>query len=236
MTRSKTVFVERPNEPVVAPGTVVLFARDNQLYMKTDAQEVIQLACSADDITAIKAETDKIDSATTDGLAGTSNSLAYRVHEIERHFHSYETWLETAAVPNGEIHVADRVGDGNGAFQIDADNDDWGAWVQILGSSDTPQRGSAVKFDLHRLEISATEHNEVYFVHISFGASGNDGKEAGDYTEAVFKPSSNQVDNGPVTVQSRRIDAGTKAWARCKCPGQNTATLDFFIGLHEYSG
>ena len=34
----------------------------------------------------------KIDSLATDGLAGVSNSLAYRVHEIEKHFHSEEHW------------------------------------------------------------------------------------------------------------------------------------------------
>lgn len=39
-------------------------------------------------LTSISDETDKIDSAATDGLEGTSNSLAYRVHEIEKHLHN----------------------------------------------------------------------------------------------------------------------------------------------------
>jgi hypothetical protein len=33
---------------------------------------------------------EKIDNKATLGSLGTSNSLAYRVHEIERHLHSYE--------------------------------------------------------------------------------------------------------------------------------------------------
>lgn len=190
----------------------------------------------ADRVLTLQTDSSKIDGAATDGLAGTSNSLAYRTHEVERHLHSYEWWFETASVPNGEIHVADRIGSGGGAFRIDAGNDDWGAWVQILGSSDTPVIGANPKFDLHRLEIAATERNEVYFVQIAIGASGAAALAANAYTEAVFKAASNQVDSGPVTIQMRRQDDGSKTWARCMCPGQNTATLDFYFGLHEYEG
>lgn len=38
MTRSKTIYVERPNEPKVAPNTVALYGKDRQLYMKDDQQ------------------------------------------------------------------------------------------------------------------------------------------------------------------------------------------------------
>jgi len=184
----------------------------------------------------IVSETDKIDSAATDGLAGTHNSLAYRVNEVERHLHSYERWFETASVPVGEDHVADPIGGGAGAFQIDAGNDDWGAWVQVLGANDTPAIAGSDYFDFHRLEVEATERNATYFIQIAFGASAVAGFSAGAYTEAVFTPSSNVIDSGPFVVQSRRIAAGTKSWARCQCPGQDTATMDFYIGVHEYEG
>jgi hypothetical protein len=93
-----------------------------------------------------------------------------------------------------------------------------------------------VKFDPHKVEIVATERNFDYFLQVAFGASGAAALAAGTYTEVPFKPASNQVDSGPVIVQARRQDVGTKAWARCKCPGQNTATMDLYIGLHEYQG
>lgn len=178
-----------------------------------------------------RSEIAKIDSLATDGLSGVSNSLAYRVAEIERHFHSYERWYELAATPDAEVHRADAAGTGASSFQIDAGNATWGSWVQILGSDDT-----ALKYDLHRLLFTATERDAVYVVQIGFGASGAAALSAGAYTEAVFLPSSNQIDNGPVDIQTRRQAAGTKAWARCICPGQNTATLDFKIGLHFYEG
>jgi len=178
----------------------------------------------------------QIDAAATDGLSGVEDSLAYRIAEVERHLHSYERWFETAAVASGETHVADRIGDGNGAFVLDADNDDWGTWVQVLGSNDTPAVAGNVKYDLHRIEVSAAERNEVYFVQIALGDSAGAALGTEDYIEVVFKPSSNQIDSGPVVVQARRKDVGTKAWVRCKCPGQNTATMNLFVGLHEYEG
>lgn len=178
----------------------------------------------------------KIDSEATDGLNGVSDSLAYRVHKVERHLHSYEWWFEAAASPDGEVHVADRIGSGGGAFQVDADNDDWGTWVQVLGSADTPVIAGSVTYDAHRTEVSSAERNAVYFFQLAFGTSGAAALTAGTYTEVVFKPASNQIDSGPVMVRTQGMDTSTKAWARCMCPGQNTATLDFFIGLHEYEG
>lgn len=204
---------------------------------KIDAVKTVTDALpDAGALTGINDETDKIDSAAADGLAGVVDSLAYKVHEIEQHLHSYERWVETAATPNGEVHVADAIGSGNGAFQVDAGNDDWGAWVQVLGSSDTPIIAGSAKHDVHRIEVSSAERNTVYFFQLAFGASGAAALVAETYTDSVYKPASNQVDSGPVALQSKRIDTGTKAWARCMCPGQNTAQLSFFLGVHEYPG
>ena len=66
----------------------------------------------------------KIDNLAVLGLTGVVNSLAYRVHEIERHLHSSASWFELAAEASGETHVANRIGSGAGPFRIDAGNDD----------------------------------------------------------------------------------------------------------------
>lgn len=105
----------------------------------------------------------RLDWEATDGLNGVENSLAYRTHEIERHAHHYERWFEKASVPSGEVHVADRLCTGAGAFQADAGNDDWGAWVQILGSNDTPEIPGSVFFDIHRMSIVAQERNNAQY-------------------------------------------------------------------------
>lgn len=177
----------------------------------------------------------KIDETLTDGLLGTKDSLAYRVHEIERHLHSAASWFEKATTPDGELHVADRIGNGAGAFQIDAGSDDWGAWVQILGSTDTPARTGNVYFDPHLIIIESVEKNAVYFIQFARGDSGAAGFAAGMYTELVYEGVTNR-DTGIVDVQTGRAPAGSKIWARVMCLGEDTAKLDFYLGIHEYEG
>jgi len=171
-------------------------------------------------------------SPTNQSVLGTD--VRGEILETERHLHSYERWFETAAVPDAEDHVADRIGSGSGVFQIDAGNDTWGSWVQLLGPDDTPADSGMLYFDLHVFMFTAAERNFPYFLQIGYGASGAAALSAGDYTEAIFQPASNLIDNGPIVIQSKRQAVDTKVWARCLCPGQDTATLDFFFGLHEY--
>jgi hypothetical protein len=251
MTQSKVVLTQRPTIPFTAPNTVVLYVQNDRLYMKDDEQEIFLVGPISNDLSAIKAvtdnlpdsgaltsisdETDKIDDVATSGLTGVSNSLAYRVHEIERHLHSGARWYETAAIPDGEDHVADRLGSGTGAFQIDADNDDWGSWLQILGADDTPADVGKVYFDPHLLVISASERAAIYFIQFARGDSGDAGYAAGHYTELVLDLT-NKAGGAIIPVQTGRAPAGSKLWARCMCPGQNTATVDFYIGIHEYEG
>ena len=158
------------------------------------------------------------------------------LYEIVHHFHTYERWMQPSKQANPTTHVASPIGVGTGDFQIDAGNDDWGEWVQILGSDDTPVQADMIEYDLHRLVFTSTEpeRNAPYFVQIGFGASGADALTDGTYTEIVFMPISNQIDSGPIEILTEQQDAGTLAWARCMCPGQDTAMMDFFFGLHEY--
>ena len=139
-------------------------------------------------LSVVDADTSKIDDASTDGLSGTSNSLAYRVEEVEKHLHNWETWFGAALVPNGEIHVADRITNGPSEFQADAGNNTWGSWLQVIGSSDTPARSGMAKYDVHRLLITAVERTGHHFVQIAFGESGNAGLAAEEYTEFIFRP------------------------------------------------
>lgn len=177
----------------------------------------------------------KIDNTATNGLLGVPDSLAYRVHEIERHLHSSASWFGLAVTASGETHVADRIGAGVNPFRIDAGNDTWGAWVQILGSSDTPARAAQLYFDPHLMIVKDTESAAVYFIQIARGTSGDAALAAGMYTELVYSATV-QKETGIIDVQTGRAPAGSKLWARCLAVGQNTAWLDFYIGIHEYQG
>ena len=177
----------------------------------------------------------EIDSVTSLGLGGAHNSLGYRVAEIERHLHSGGRWFETATTPSGETHVADAIGTGSGAFQIDAGTDAWGTWVQVLGSADTPAVSGKAYFDPHQMIVEAVERAFTYFVQIGRGASGAAAISAGTYTELVYASASSR-DTAIIEVQTGRAPAGSLVWMRCMCPGQTTATMDLYIGIHEYEG
>lgn len=179
----------------------------------------------------------KIDSLATSGLSGTSDSLSYRAHEIERHMHSWERWMAVAAVPNGEIKVADRIGTGTASFTLTAGNNTWGAWLQILGSSDTPVIGGMVKYDIHRLSVvAASEVSATYFIQLGFGTSGAQAVTDNTFSSFIYRVGSAQTRETPIVVQHRRQSAGTKAWARIWCLTKNASTLNIYFGLHEYEG
>ena len=182
-------------------------------------------------------DVNKIDAEAVDGLAGVSNSLAYKVHEIEKHLHSSGSWFEKAASPSGTTNVADRIGSGLGAFQLDAGNDTWGSWVQILGSTDTPARTGSTHFDPHEILIEDAERENTYFIQFTQGAvDAATSFAAGAYTELVIGIDATKKFKSITKVHTGRATAGSMLWARCMVPGVDTGTLDFFIGIHEYPG
>lgn len=185
----------------------------------------------------IKAETDKIDGVAVDGLSGVEDSLAYEVNEIEKHHHNWERFMAKAATPAGETHVADNIIDNQVAFQANGGNNTWGAWIQVLGSDDTPVITAMAKYDLHRiLVVSHQRNNNLYLMQIALGASGAAALAAGTYTDIPILTGGGNTEVGPVEVMVIRKDAGTKAWVRVFAVGQNLGTMDFLIGLHEYEG
>lgn len=187
----------------------------------------------------IQAQTDKIDTTVTDGLGGTEDSLAYRVHEIEKHLHNDEKWLGLAATPDAELHRADRITLLPAAFQADAGNDIFGSWLQVLGPDDTPVTPGNVKFDFHKVLIVAHERNtQTYFGQIVCGESADLAAKivAEDFTEFALQTGGGTSETGPIEFKKRRVDVGDKCWVRIWAPGANTGTLDFYIGCHEYEG
>lgn len=180
----------------------------------------------------------KVDDVQVNGLMGVVGSLAYKVHELLRHAHSWERWFGLAVVPVGETHIADRISDTNAPFQIDAGNDMWGSWVQILGSTDLPVMVGRVRYDTHKLVFTDVEKNgKTHKLQIAFGETGAAAIAAGSYTELVFFTSLGfPGDALPARIQSRPQGVDTKIWARVWVVGENTGTIDFFYGLHEYEG
>lgn len=175
--------------------------------------------------------------AAAGGLNATQWSLAYSIGVIGRHLHSYERWFAAAAVPSGETHVADRISDSQTPFQADGGNDTWGAWIQILGSTDLPVAVDRVYFDPHEmLIVDVQRNNTIHLIQIAFGASGAAALASLDFTELVMRSSGVSTQSFPVRLQTRRKNVDTKVWARIWSVGQASGTVDFFYGLHEYEG
>ena len=163
------------------------------------------------------------------------NRILNETEIVEAHNHTRDRFFGRAAAPNAEIHCADPVGSSPGAFQIDAGNNDFGAWVCILGSSDTPLIADRYYHDISKIEIVSTERIALHIIQICFGTGTPDAAyTAGDYTETLFNATALSGRSVFEEIKNPRIPNGTKMWARCKCPGQNTATLDFYWGAHSY--
>jgi len=174
------------------------------------------------------------------GLLGVSNSLAYRVHELAVHFHSQGRWLGKSADQSGNDWGADTLTpfqaiSGNGVYGADANDE-----AKVIGSGDMPIITGNVKFDLHRLLIVDVSVDTVYKLRIVYGSGTMAAAiTAGQYSETMIKfDSSNPQQSAgiPFDVQMPRISSSTcKVWIQAKCATDN-ATVDFFVGLHEYVG
>jgi hypothetical protein len=162
--------------------------------------------------------------------------IEQEIYEVEHHLHNRERWFGAAASPSGETHVADRMDGAILAFQLTAGNNDFGSWVQILGSSDTPIVSTMTKFDGHRFMVTSTNSTSPYVFHVITGESSGFAAKLADneYMEVPYISATNNNDSGISDVISIRVDAGAKVWARCACVGQNGTTIDIYFGIHEY--
>lgn len=187
----------------------------------------------------IKAETDKIDGAATDGLAGVSNSLAYRMQELENHFHNQECWrgikaVQTATEWADDVLTPFRCISGNNDYGSDADDE-----ALVLGTADTPFRIGLVKFDVHRIFIDDVSVASLYKMRLIWGTGTMaDAITAGQFSclHLKFDGIGATSASFPVDVKMPRLDSGVdKLWAQCWNVTDN-ATLDFLVGIHEYIG
>ncbi len=177
----------------------------------------------------------KIDDEAALGLLGKENSLSYGIDVIETHIHARERWFGLAAVPDGESHRADL--DSMTPFQINGGNDTWGAWVQIIGTEDTPTVPGLVSFDPRQLLITEVQTGKIKTrIQFAFGDdTANNALSIGSYTEEMMVPEKTTKES-PFDIHFPRLDAGTKVWSRVWGSDQASHTFDFFLGFHQYIG
>lgn len=172
--------------------------------------------------------TQKIDDLATLGLLGVNNSLAYRIHELERHFHHDEIWFGATATE-----------DSLSPYTLVSGNNDFGAAVQLLQPSDTPFVVGMVRFDFHKIEVVDVDTASPYYIRIIWGSGTvGDAETARQYTTFPVTPTGigANVSGAPVPFGCRRAVSGTdNVWAKCKNV-TNLAEVDILCGIHEYQG
>ena len=158
------------------------------------------------------------------------------VDETVLHHHNLEKWFGIAVDSDGGLSVGARMDGAVLPFRLTAGASDFGNWVQILGSSNTPVQAGMTKFDLHRAMVVSTDSTVQFVVQIIRGESGDLAAKlsAEDFTEFPYVSGSNNNDSGIADIIDERCDVCSKMWARCACIGQTGKVIDFYFGIHEY--
>ena len=170
----------------------------------------------------------KIDDEETNGLLGAHNSTAYRIEELEKHFHNNEVWFGAGGIKDSLT-----------PYTLVSDNNDFGTAVELLAPAGTPFVAGNVMFDVHRAIPIAIDTASLYLVRIIWDAvSVIAGEAARRYTTFPVYPTGvgSNVDGVISDVMCRRARSGTDyLWAKCK-NATNLAELDLIFGIHEYLG
>ncbi len=176
--------------------------------------------------------TQKIDSLATEGLAGTNNSLAYRVHEIEKHFHSLERWFGSDG--DGTGSTANNMTE----WRLTAGTSDaYGAEAQMLGANDINASDfdvTPVKFDIHKIMVTDSNQNDRNYIIQFWGGVSTFGA-ATLISEIPYRTGSSVAEVVPVEMQMGRQVVANKIWGRCKCE-TDSKYVDILIGVHVYAG
>ena len=186
-----------------------------------------------DQIEVVEVKVDEIKADTTTLKADTT-TLKLETEILDNHVHSRERWFGRANFPHGSIHAGDRITVTNNPVRATSGNNDWSAWICLLGSQDTPQIPGMLSFDAHKFSVVTSDATGTFFVQAVAGPDPAASYVAGLYTEFVLTISSNLLDKVSVDVRTRRVPSGVPIWARVKCPGQNAKYVDFYFGIHEY--
>ena len=186
----------------------------------------------ATDVNTVEGYTKKIDNFATDGLVGVPNSLAYRVHEIEKHFHNIEYWFgNSGTLPaNGNV-VAEsfnpfRITAGTGGAQ--------GTAVQIHDGTVIESGSTTKKLDFHKLWVyTASVTNKLYLLKIYAGTGLF--AAATQIAECITVLPAGTIKTSSVEFLCSRVTCNNKIWVTTSCE-TNSATIDILCGLHVYAG
>lgn len=153
--------------------------------------------------------------------------------EVEKHLHNRERWFgklgsQTATDWGDPASLTPyRAISGNSDFGDDANDE-----ALVIGIDDSPAISGMTRFDAHRLMIAAASHSNDWVLRIIYGTGTMAAAEsANQYSDVMLTEAKKGI---PVELIMPRGTCGsTKIWLRAKS-ATNNATIDFFLGIHEY--
>ena len=183
-------------------------------------------------------DTKKIDSEAVLGLLGTSDSLAYKVHEIEKHFHNRASWWGDA----GSNRMM-NLGDGANIItpwtvQANATPGTYGTVVTIdTGVATTPiltKFPTCIKTDLHSILITDTNAgNASTNFLLQFGTSFGTWDDTTILTEVAVSFYATTDRSGKIEMVCPRLDSSSGIYCRVKSNVANK-NISFILGIHCY--
>jgi hypothetical protein len=175
-------------------------------------------------------ELKKIDLAGTQGLTGTVDSLAYRVQEVEHHFHSANLCYGKAAGDNMLLDSLVPFVATAGAIGV------YG--VETLCHDGTVvQGGSAVqKMDFGRIVVlsSTAAAGALYILQFLHGTADIGTAEIATSMYYVVPGVGMQKSSG-IVISVPRMPCNHKIWAKTKCSAAGE-TISFLFDIHVYPG
>jgi len=159
-----------------------------------------------------------------------ANSIYDIVNELEQHTDNPSRWVGLRSPTTATLFADVTLN----PYILDSGNDDFGAWVQLLGTGDTPRIAGNVYYDAHAILVTDVEQTTPYLIQFAWGADADVAYAAGDYTETMHQVAVGVIDPSPKEIRHPRLAVGTEFWARCWC-SSNTGTFDFYLAIHEYS-
>jgi hypothetical protein len=191
----------------------------------------------------------KIDNAAVLGLAGTPGSLAYKVDEIEHHFHGPARWLgATAAAGVGPGLITSLL-----PFKTIASGtaQTYGtAMVVFDGTEDFDLPYTCFKFDPHMVLIVSTGASNMTWKFRVASSAWNGSSHtyanmaaavaAKQYTTLEVRIDDRNAVDKPLAFMSSRVRVGSIIWCQVmnnSGTGDDASrTIGYTVGIHGYPG
>lgn len=155
---------------------------------------------------------------------------------LEKHHHNFEYWFGLHPSFQEGVDCGSR--DSMNPYIMTSGNDDYGDWLCILGSNDTPVIAGKTRYDPHRaIYFDADQKETVHRIQVVAAANttaADAAAAAGQVCDAITIPATNKSVGLPTPSVCPRPVASTPLWARVWVDSQTAKEYKFFLGIHEY--